>query len=85
MGRAGILLVRRAVGDVAVDDDQRRAILHVLERLERPVEHFQIVGVADASDVPSVADEARSNVVAEGPIGVTLDRDLVVVVDPAKV
>ena len=68
--RARVLLVRRAVGDVAVDDDQRRAIGGALERPERALEHLEVVGVADAGDVPAVADEARRHVVAEGQLGV---------------
>ena len=40
--------------------------LVVLKRLERAFEHVQIVGVADARDVPAVADEARGHVFAEG-------------------
>ena len=60
-----VLLVRRAVADVAVDDDQRRPAGRLLERRERALEHLQIVGVADARDVPAVADEARGHVLAE--------------------
>ena len=33
VGRVGVLLVGRAVADVAADDDQRRPIGRVLERL----------------------------------------------------
>ena len=85
MGRARALLGRRAVGDVAVDDDQRRALGLVLERLERAREHRAVVGVADAGDVPAVADEARRDVVGEREARGALDRDPVVVVDPAEV
>ena len=42
----GVLLVRRAVADVAVDDDQRRPPLLLLEDLERPGEQLEVVGVA---------------------------------------
>ena len=83
--RARALLGRRAVGDVAVDDDQRRPLGLVLERLERAREHRAVVGVADAGDVPAVADEARRDVVGEREARGALDRDPVVVVDPAEV
>ena len=57
----------------------------LLERLERALEHLQVVGVADARDVPAVADEARGHVLAERQRRVALDGDVVVVVDPAEV
>ena len=82
---AGVLLVRRAPADVAVDDDQRRPIVGGLEDVERAAEQIEIVGVADARDVPAVADEARRDVIAVGEGGVALDGDVVVVVDPAQV
>ena len=85
VGGAGVLLVRRAVGDVAVDDDERRAIGRVLERAERALEHREVVGVADPRHVPPVADEPRRHVVAERERGVAFDGDVVVVVDPAQV
>ena len=85
VGGAGVLLVRRALADVAVDDDQRRPVARLLEDAEGPVEHVQVVGVADARDVPAVADEARGHVLAEGQVRVAFDGDVVVVVDPAQV
>ena len=56
-----------------------------LERLERAAEHLAVVGVADARDVPAVADEARGDVLGERQARAALDRDVVVVVDPAEV
>ena len=57
-----------------------------LERPRRRVAiRSSVVGVADAGDVPAVAHEARGDVVAEGEVGVAVDRDVVVVVDPAEV
>ena len=85
MDLGGVLLVRRAVADVAVDDDQRRPPLLALEDLERPGEQLEVVGVAHPGDVPAVADEARRDVVAVGELGAAVDRDVVVVVDPAEV
>ena len=56
-----------------------------LKVFEARREHLLIVGVADAEDVPAVAEEARGHVFAEGQRGVALDGDVVVVVDPAEV
>src|SRR5262245_38011969 len=57
VGGAGVLLVWRAPGDVAVHDDQRRPIARVLENAEGPIEHLQVVGVADPGYIPAEADE----------------------------
>src|SRR5207248_10658209 len=50
-----------------------------LEGLHGPAEHAEVVGIADARDVPAVGDEARRHVLAEGNVGVALDADVVVV------
>ncbi len=81
----GVLLVGRAPGDVAVDDDEGRALLLVLEGLEGALQHLEVVGVPHARHVPAIGDEAGGDVLAERPLGVALDGDLVVVVDPAQV
>ena len=83
--RARILLVGRTVGDVAIDDHERGSIGRLFERLEGPLQHLEIVGVAHPCDVPAVADEAGGDVVAVGQRRVALDGDVVVVVDPAQV
>ena len=83
--RGGVLLVRRAPADVAVDDDQRRPALLGLEALERAGDEAEVVGVADPLHVPAIAHEARGDVVVVGDLGVAVDRDVVVVVDPAEV
>ena len=85
MRGARVLLVRRAVADVAVDNDQGRAIGRVRERRQRPRQHVQIVGVADARHVPAVGDEPRRHVVAERERRRAFDGDVIVVVDPAQI
>ena len=57
VGRLGILLVRRSVADVAVDDDQGRPVVGFVEGRERPLELVEVVGVADPRDVPAVGEE----------------------------
>src|SRR5262249_26110023 len=85
MGCRGVLLVRRAVTDDAVDDDQGRAIAGAAERLQRLDETRPIVGVRYSQHVPAVAAKPGRDVLAEGELGVALDGDGVVVVDPAQV
>ena len=79
------VLDRRAVPDVAVHDDQGRALVLGAERLERPTCRFEVVRVRDRLDVPAVRGEARRHVLREGEIRVPLDRHAVRVVDPAQV
>ncbi len=82
---ARVLLGGGAPADVTVDDDERGPLVLLLERLEGAGEHLEVVRVADARDVPAIGDEARGDVLGERESRVPLDRDLVVVVDPAEV
>ena len=80
----GVLFVRSAVSDVAVNDDEGGAV--ALEKgVQGPAQHGEIVGIAHAGHIPSIAHEARSNVFTEGQRGVSLDGDVIVVVDPAEI
>ena len=83
--RVRVLLVGRAPGDVAVNDDQRRALGLLLRRPDGLVEQRQVVGVADAHDVPVVRHEARRHVVAEGQPRVALDGDVIIIINPDEV
>src|SRR5262249_35699174 len=85
VGGAGVLFVGSAVSDVAVHNDQRRPVVRVLESPESSRQHLLIIGIADAGDVPAVADEAGGDVVGESQCRVPFDGDVVVVVDPAEV
>ena len=85
VGGAGVVLVRSAVADVALDDDQRRYVVRAPEYLDRLRDPLRVVGVADPLHVPAIGEEARRNIVAEGEIRVAFDRHAVAVVDPAQV
>ncbi len=85
VGGRGVDLVRRAVADVAVDDDQCRPPLLALELLEGGGDQVGVVGVADPGDVPAVAHEAGGDVVVVGEVGHPVDSYSIVVVDPAEV
>ncbi len=85
VGRAGVLLVRRAIGDVAVHDDECRAVGGLLEDVQGAFEHFKVVRVADARHIPAVTDETGGDILAERQLGVAFDRNLVVVVNPAEI
>ena len=81
----GVLLVGRAVADVAVEDQERRAPLRLPEDLERVLDPLDVVRVAHPEDVPPVGEKARRDVLGERDPRRPLDRDVVVVVDPAEV
>ncbi len=85
MRSARILLVRGTVGDMAVHNNEGGPVGGILEGLERPLKEVEIIRITYPCDVPAVAHEAGGHVFAEGPVGVALDGDLVVVVDPAEV
>src|SRR5262245_14737058 len=81
----GVLLVRGAVADVAVEDDQRGAPLRFAKDAESGLDAIEIVGVADTEDVPAVPLESGGDILCEYEARLTFDRDVVVVVDPAEV
>ncbi len=54
----GILLVRRAVSDVAIDDDERGPVFGDDKGAVGAAESVEIVGIADVRDVPAIAQEA---------------------------
>ena len=85
VGGVGALLVRGAVADHAVDDDQRRPVGLGLERLDRGAQGVEVVGVGDVLHRPAETGEAGRHVLAEREAGAALDGDPVVVVEPAQV
>src|SRR5207253_5392723 len=66
VGRRRVVLVRGAVADVAVEDDERGAPLRLPEDAERVLDALEVVGVAHAKDVPAVGEKSRGDVLREG-------------------
>ena len=85
MGFLGVLLVRRAIADVAVDNDERGPVGAIEKGFERVMQKLQIIGVTHAGDVPAVAGKAHSDIFSEGEVGFAFNGDAVVVVNPAQV
>src|ERR1700756_5106959 len=85
VGGTGVMPVRRAISDMALDDNERRRILGTTEILDGLAEPLEIVDVANAQHVPAVGKEARRYIVAEGEIGVSFDGHAVIVIEPAKI
>ena len=85
VGGALVLLVGRAVSDVAVHDDQCGPVGLRLRFADRRFDLVQIVGVLHLQHIPVIALEARFHVVAVGPRGWPVQADVVGVVEPDEV
>src|SRR5262249_40372708 len=85
MSFRSVLLVRSAIADMAVQDDQRRAASLLLEEPKRVLDSFGIVRVADSQNAPAIGQKTHCHIFGECNAGASFDRDVVVVVDPAKV
>src|SRR6201987_2430713 len=70
---------------MAVENDERWAAFCLLEKFKRLLNTLDVIRIADTQDVPSIGNESRLNVFSKGNAGVSLDRDVIVVVDPAKI
>jgi hypothetical protein len=85
MGLRPVLLVRGTVADVAVENDEGRAAVRLAKDAQGVLDAVDVIGVADAQNVPSVTQEPGRDVLGKGEARVPLDGDVVVVVDPAEV
>src|SRR4029077_11509915 len=81
----GVLLVRWAVTDMGVQDEEFWATLGLVKDIQRLLDALDVIGIAYAQNVPPVAEEAGGDVLGEGDARVSFDGDVVVVVDPAEV
>src|SRR5215471_7937668 len=55
------------------------------EDLESVLDSLEIVSIANTQDVPAVSQESCFDILGKGDARVPLDRDVIVVVNPAKV
>ena len=85
MGGGGVDLVRRAIADVAVQNDQRRPSFGLPEDRKGIFDPLPIIGVANPQHIPPIGEKARRHVFGEGDFGFAFDGDVVVVVDPAQI
>jgi len=82
VGLGRVLLVRTAVRDVGAHDDQRRPVRDPPAGGYASVQRAQVVPVRHALHVPTVALEPLCRVVGEREVGLAVDGDTVVVVNP---
>ena len=81
----GVLFVGCSPTDDAFQDDQRRLVGAIFERLIGRIDRFDIVRIFHGHDVPAEPLETSFHIFAKRKFGTTFDRDFVVVVNPAKV
>ncbi len=85
VGGGGVLLVRRAIADEAVQHDEGGTARRLPEDVEGVLDPIDVVGVGHPQDVPAVREEAGGDILREGDARAALDGDAIVVVDPAQV
>src|SRR5262249_58564120 len=80
----GVLPVRRTVADVAVQYEEGGTPLGSPENLQGLLDAVDIIGIADALDIPAVTQETGRHILGERDVGMPLDRNAVVGADPAS-
>src|SRR5438552_3039770 len=85
MRGVGVLLMRGAVADMAIDDDESWPVIRSKKFVECIRQRVEVIRVSNVGYVPAVSPEAHGNVFTERPIGGTVKRDLVSVVNPTEV
>src|SRR5260370_10063411 len=75
MGGGGIDFVRRAIADMAVEDDQSRPTFGLPEHRERFLDALQIIGVPDPKHVPMIPEEAGRHALGYSATRIALDGD----------
>ena len=83
--RGRVLLVRRAVADVTIQHNEGGPFLGLSEDLNGVLDALYVVGVADTQHVPAVSQKSCLDVLCKRDARFSLDGDVIVVVDPAKV
>src|SRR6202011_1566226 len=62
VGCVRVLFIRRAPGDVGIDNDERWTFGFFLRNLKGALEHLRIICVADTGNVPAITDKASGDV-----------------------
>ena len=73
MGFGRVLLVRCAIADMALDDDQRWPAAFPRGEVEGAQHFLLVISIAHMLHVPAIAEEARRHVLGKGDLGVALD------------
>src|SRR5215831_16384335 len=63
----GVLLLGRAIANMAIHDDQRRAIVGPLKFSDSICHRLQVIGVGNMNNIPAITEKASCSVLAERP------------------
>jgi hypothetical protein len=85
VGSGSVLLVRRTVSDMTVENNECGAAFRLPKDLERLFDAINVVGIANSQDIPSISNESCLNVFGKRDARVAFDRDVIVVVNPAQI
>src|SRR5215469_1990535 len=85
MSGSSVLFVWRTVADVAVQHNECRTALRFPKDIERVFDATEVVCIANAQDVPAVPEESCLHVLRECEARAALDRDVIILVDPAEI
>src|SRR6516225_8390790 len=85
MGGSAVLLMWRTIADVAIENDESRAVFLMPEDVKSVLDPIDVIGVANPENIPSIGQKSGGDVLREGDTRVAFDGDVVVVVNPAKV
>ena len=81
----GILFVRRAIGNMAIHNDQRGAFVFFERRRKGLLQLLKIIGIANALHIPVIPHKARRHVFSERQRRVALNGNAVIVIDPDQI
>src|SRR5262245_621985 len=71
---SSVLSMRRSVPYMAIQHDKRGAVLGLAKDVEGVFDALDVIGVADAQNVPSVSQESRFDVLCKSDARFSLDR-----------
>src|ERR1043166_7662054 len=70
---------------MAIQNNERGPAFRLFEYRESPFDSVNVIGIADAQNVPAVSEKARGHVFGECDVRVPFDADVIVVPDPAEI
>src|SRR6476469_185526 len=70
---------------MAVQYNERGPAFRLLEYHERLFDSVNVIGIADAQNVPAVGEKTRGHVFGERDVRVPFDADVIVVPNPAEI
>src|SRR5215469_4956814 len=80
-----VLFMRRAIADMAIQNDQSRPVLRIPENLQRVLDAVEIICIADSQHIPAIRKKSSSDILCKGDTSISFNRDVVVVINPAEV